>query len=74
MTGFITNVANYSALQSRTGSRPPLSAARASGSPRGWTWNQYTDKLSFAQAFRQKLVSIGFNSNIRMPIDTYRNG
>ncbi len=25
-------------------------------------WNRYVDELSFAQAFRTKLVSVGFNS------------
>jgi cellulose 1,4-beta-cellobiosidase len=37
-------------------------------------WNQYVDEQSFAQAFRTKLVSEGFNSNIGMLIDTSRNG
>ena len=37
-------------------------------------WNFYVDELSFAQAFRQRLVSDGFASNIGMLIDTSRNG
>lgn len=37
-------------------------------------WNRYVDELSFAQAFRTKLVSVGFNSGIGMLIDTSRNG
>ena len=37
-------------------------------------WNYYVDELSFAQAFRTKLVSVGFDSNIGMLIDTSRNG
>ncbi len=37
-------------------------------------WNQYTDELTFAQAFRTQLVSVGFNANIGMLIDTSRNG
>jgi cellulose 1,4-beta-cellobiosidase len=37
-------------------------------------WNQYTDELSYAQAMRDKLVSIGFDQNLGMLIDTSRNG
>src|SRR4029453_15934637 len=37
-------------------------------------WNFYVDELSFAQAFRTKLVSVGFDSGIGMLIDTSRNG
>ena len=37
-------------------------------------WNLYVDELRFAQAFRTELVSVGFNSNIGMLIDTSRNG
>ncbi|MFC5926588.1 glycoside hydrolase family 6 protein [Micromonospora vulcania] len=72
--GFIVNTANYSAL------REPY--VRITDSVNGqsvrqskWIdWNFYVDELSFAQAFRQKLVSVGFDSNIGMLIDTSRNG
>jgi cellulose 1,4-beta-cellobiosidase len=37
-------------------------------------WNNYVDELSYAQALRGELVSVGFNSNIGMLIDTSRNG
>jgi cellulose 1,4-beta-cellobiosidase len=37
-------------------------------------FNDYVDELSFAQAFRNRLVSGGFPSNIGMLIDTSRNG
>src|SRR4029079_4599882 len=37
-------------------------------------WNDYVEELSFAQAFRNALVSRGFPSNIGMLIDTSRNG
>ena len=37
-------------------------------------WNRYVDELSFAQAFRQRLVQAGFPSDIGMLIDTSRNG
>ncbi|WP_425454981.1 glycoside hydrolase family 6 protein [Actinocorallia herbida] len=36
--------------------------------------NYYVGELSFAQAFRTKLVSAGFPSGIGMLIDTSRNG
>ncbi|MEV1331944.1 glycoside hydrolase family 6 protein [Micromonospora costi] len=72
--GFIVNTANYSAL------REPY--VRITDSVNGQTvrqskwidWNQYVDELSFAQAFRQKLVSVGFDPGIGMLIDTSRNG
>jgi cellulose 1,4-beta-cellobiosidase len=74
VTGFIVNTANYSALQ-----EPHFTVG---GSVNGqqirqsrWVdWNQYIDELSFAQAFRTRLVSLGFNSNIGMLIDASRNG
>jgi cellulose 1,4-beta-cellobiosidase len=37
-------------------------------------WNRYVDELSFAQAFRQRLVQAGFPSGVGMLIDTSRNG
>ena len=36
-------------------------------------WNRYADELSYAQAFRNQLVTTGFRSNIGMLIDTSRN-
>ncbi|GAA1634092.1 glycoside hydrolase family 6 protein [Actinoplanes couchii] len=72
--GFITNTANYSALRETfftVGTNVGGTSVRQSK----WVdWNQYVDELSFAQAFRTKLVSIGFDSGIGMLIDTSRNG
>jgi cellulose 1,4-beta-cellobiosidase len=72
--GFITNTANYSALTEpyvTIGATVNGTSVRQSK----WVdWNQYTDELTFAQAFRTQLVSQGFNSNIGMLIDTSRNG
>jgi cellulose 1,4-beta-cellobiosidase len=74
VAGFITNTANYSALTEpyfNIGSTVNGQSVRQSK----WVdWNQYVDELSFAQAFRTRLVSIGFPSNIGMLIDTSRNG
>jgi cellulose 1,4-beta-cellobiosidase len=72
--GFITNTANYSALSEpyvTIGATVNGTSVRQSA----WVdWNDYTDELTFAQAFRNTLVSDGFNSNIGMLIDTSRNG
>ncbi|GLW48552.1 glucanase [Streptomyces sp. NBRC 14336] len=72
--GFITNTANYSALKEENftiNSTVNGTSVRESG----WVdWNRYVDELSFAQAFRNQLVSVGFNSSIGMLIDTSRNG
>ncbi|GAB2566648.1 glucanase [Paractinoplanes abujensis] len=74
VTGFITNTANYSALREPF-VQPTTQVGGQSVRQSKWIdWNQYTDELSFAQAFRNKLVSVGFNSNIGMLIDTSRNG
>jgi len=76
--GFITNTANYSALQ-----EPYININGTIGGQQvkqsAWVdWNQYNDELSFAQAFRQQLISAGFTGGgtdgIGMLIDTSRNG
>jgi cellulose 1,4-beta-cellobiosidase len=68
--GFITNTANYSAL-SETFIGPVTEQLRNTT----WIdWNRYNDELTFAQAFRSRLVTQGFSSNIGMLIDTSRNG
>ncbi|MFV0132716.1 glycoside hydrolase family 6 protein [Streptomyces sp. HMX87] len=72
--GFITNTANYSALKEENfgiGDSVNGTSVRQSK----WVdWNRYVDELSFAQAFRNELVSVGFNSGVGMLIDTSRNG
>ncbi|MBW6439708.1 glycoside hydrolase family 6 protein [Actinoplanes hulinensis] len=72
--GFITNTANYSALREPF-VQPTTTVGGQSVRQSKWVdWNQYTDELTFAQAFRTKLVSVGFDSGIGMLIDTSRNG
>jgi cellulose 1,4-beta-cellobiosidase len=72
--GFITNTANYSALREPF-VQPTTTVGGQSVRQSKWVdWNQYTDELTFAQAFRSRLVSIGFDSGIGMLIDTSRNG
>jgi len=74
VAGFITNSANYSALV-----EPYFTAASTVNGTTvrqsKWVdWNQYVDEQSFALAFRDELVSLGFDSHIGMLIDTSRNG
>lgn len=72
--GFITNTANYGAL------REPyftINDTVASTSVRQATWidwNRYVDEQSFAIAFRDRLVTAGFDPGVGMLIDTGRNG
>ncbi|WP_328652386.1 glycoside hydrolase family 6 protein [Micromonospora sp. NBC_00330] len=72
--GFITNTANYSALTEPYFKVTDNVNGQTVRQSKWVDWNFYVDELSFAQAFRTKLVSVGFNSNIGMLIDTSRNG
>jgi cellulose 1,4-beta-cellobiosidase len=72
--GFITNTANYSALTEPHFTVNQTVNGQQVRQSRWVDWNFYVDELSFAQAFRQHLVSIGFDSRIGMLIDTSRNG
>jgi cellulose 1,4-beta-cellobiosidase len=67
--GFIANTANYSATV-----EPYLTVTEANRQSSWIDWNRYVDEQSFAQAFRQQLISAGFPSSIGMLIDTSRNG
>jgi cellulose 1,4-beta-cellobiosidase len=72
--GFITNTANYSALSEPFVTINATVNGQSIRQSKWVDWNQYTDELTFAQAFRTQLISQGFNSNIGMLIDTSRNG
>lgn len=72
--GFITNTANYSALKEENFRIGDSVNGRSIRESKWVDWNRYTDELSFAQAFRNQLVSTGFRSDIGMLIDTSRNG
>ncbi|MFE7839784.1 glycoside hydrolase family 6 protein [Streptomyces sp. NPDC057474] len=72
--GFITNTANYSALKENNFTINSAVNGTSVRESKWVDWNRYVDELSFAQAFRNQLVSVGFNSNIGMLIDTSRNG
>ena len=67
--GFITDTANTSALQE------PYITVDSTTRQSSWIdFNQFNDELSFAQAWRNQAVSVGFPSTIGMLIDTSRNG
>ncbi|MET9075875.1 glycoside hydrolase family 6 protein [Streptomyces sp. NPDC004232] len=72
--GFVTNTANYSALKEDNFAINDTVNGTSVRQSKWVDWNRYADELSFAQAFRTELVSVGFNSNIGMLIDTSRNG
>jgi cellulose 1,4-beta-cellobiosidase len=72
--GFITNTANYSALREPYFTVNDSVNGTSVRQSRWVDWNRYVDELSFAQAFRQRLVQAGFSSSVGMLIDTSRNG
>jgi len=74
VTGFITDTANYSPVSEPFFTINTQVGGQSIRQSKWVDWNQYVDELTFAQAFRTKLVSEGFNSNIGMLIDTSRNG
>ncbi|GAA1513558.1 hypothetical protein GCM10009677_53290 [Sphaerisporangium rubeum] len=74
VTGFITNTSNYSALTEPYFTVNGTVNGQQIRQSRWVDWNMYIDELTFAQAFRTRLVSLGFPSTIGMLIDTGRNG
>ncbi|WP_406120150.1 glycoside hydrolase family 6 protein [Streptomyces sp. NBC_00989] len=74
VAGFITNTANYSALKENNFTINDSVNGVSVRQSKWVDWNRYVDEQSYAQAFRNQLVSVGFNSGIGMLIDTSRNG
>jgi cellulose 1,4-beta-cellobiosidase len=75
--GFITNTANYSALEEPFIDINGTVNGQQIRQSRWVDFNQFNAELPFAQAFRQELVNQGWNSidpGIGMLIDTSRNG
>ncbi|CCK26265.1 cellulose 1,4-beta-cellobiosidase [Streptomyces davaonensis JCM 4913] len=72
--GFITNTANYGALKEDHFTIDSTVNGTSVRQSKWVDWNRYVDEQSYAQAFRNQLVSVGFNSGIGMLIDTSRNG
>ncbi|AXG76471.1 glycoside hydrolase family 6 protein [Streptomyces paludis] len=74
VAGFIVNTANYGATKENNFTINDSVAGKSVRESAWVDWNRYVDEQSFAQAFRQELISVGFNSDIGMLIDTSRNG
>lgn len=72
--GFIVNTANYSALKENHFTVDDTVNGVSVRQSKWVDWNRYADELTYAQAMRAKLVSIGFDTNLGMLIDTSRNG
>jgi cellulose 1,4-beta-cellobiosidase len=72
--GFIVNTANYSALKEENFTIDDSVNGTSVRQSKWVDWNRYTDELSYAQAMRNQLVSIGFDTDLGMLIDTSRNG
>ena len=74
VTGFITDTANYSALTEPYFNINTTVNGTSVRQSKWVDWNDYVDELTFAQAFRNQLISDGFPSSIGMLVDTSRNG
>ncbi len=77
VAGFITNTANYSALEEPYWEVDQNVGGQAlnQNPDLPWVdWNDFNNELDFAQAFREELIANGYNSDIGMLIDTSRNG
>ncbi len=74
VAGFIVNTANYGPSVEPHYSIDDTVAGTSVRQSEWVDWNRYVDNQSFALAFREELVSQGFNSEIGMLIDTSRNG
>jgi len=74
VTGFISNTANYGALTEPYFTINDTVNGTSVRLSKWVDYNRYVDEQSYAQAFRQQLITAGFNSNIGMLIDTSRNG
>jgi len=72
--GFITDTANYSALVEPNFTINTTVNGQSVKQSKWVDFNQYVDEQSYAQAFRTKLVSVGFTGSLGMLIDTSRNG
>ena len=75
VAGFISNTANYGVLTEPFFTINDVIAGQPVREVATWIdWNRYVDELSFAQAFRERLIQAGFSPSIGMLIDTSRNG
>jgi cellulose 1,4-beta-cellobiosidase len=73
--GFASNVANYGAtIEPYFDIGDTVNGVPIREQSTWIDWNRYVDELSYAQAYRDLLASIGFDDNLGMLIDTSRNG
>ncbi|MDA1366178.1 glycoside hydrolase family 6 protein [Glycomyces algeriensis] len=75
--GFITNTANYSALEEPHWEVDQVVGGQAINQNPNikWVdWNDFNGEIDFSTAFRDELIANGYNSDIGMLIDTSRNG
>ncbi|MFI6094667.1 glycoside hydrolase family 6 protein [Lentzea sp. NPDC051213] len=72
--GFIANTANYGALREPYFTIDDTVNGTSVRTSKWVDWNRYVDELSYAQAFRQRAVTAGFDAGVGMLIDTSRNG
>lgn len=79
IAGFVSNTAGYTPL--REPFLDDLSSAGMPGNPgvqvrqaSFYEWNPYFSEVAFVQAWRERMIQLGFPSTIGMLIDTSRNG
>ncbi|MDR7274009.1 glycoside hydrolase family 6 protein [Catenuloplanes atrovinosus] len=73
--GFAANVANYGILDEAYFDANTAVGGRPVRESTEWVdWNRYVGELEYAQAYRDHLAGIGFDSGLGMIIDTSRNG
>src|SRR5690554_1478370 len=79
IAGFVSNTAGYTPL--REPFLDDLSSAGMPGNPgvqvrqaSFYEWNPYFSEVAFVQAWRNRMIQLGFPSTIGMLIDTSRNG
>jgi cellulose 1,4-beta-cellobiosidase len=80
IAGFVSNTANTTPLKEPF--LDPLASSALPGSNGGtqvrqakfYEWNPFFSELSYVQAWRTKMISLGFPSSIGMLVDTSRNG
>jgi cellulose 1,4-beta-cellobiosidase len=75
--GFISNTANYSALEEPYWEVNQVVGGQALNQNPNlpWVdWNDFNNEKDFTEAFREELIDNGFNDDIGMLIDTSRNG
>ena len=75
--GFISNTANYSALEEpywAVDQNVGGQAINQNPNVKWVDWNDFNNEKDFTEAMREELIDNGFNEDIGMLIDTSRNG